>query len=152
MKKVAWQEQIEQSVARRLRREVLRFLRSDPRRTLRLLWLALRYRRQLTTILRTARWLREAAADPAVQSNARTVATDLADARQRLRAVGVSKLLGDPDMQAVLQRTGDHLAELNDAAANRRRPRRRLRRFGLVVGAAALLGGAYAALSRDSRL
>jgi hypothetical protein len=119
-----------------------------PGKALRVSLLAIRYRRAILLVTRSARRATElgstvsrVAADPKVRTEAGSSVSSLVLAGKRARRVGVAKAPSDKQVAAHLRRAGRHASR---AMTTARHPRRRiLRTTTIVTGAGALSGAAY---------
>jgi hypothetical protein len=120
-------------------------LRRHPRRLLRIALLVARHRKALATgrrVMDIPGIVREAATDPAAQSEARLALSAISRAANRVREVGMAEALVDEEVIDHLRRAITHVSNTTSAAAPPHRRRRAVTRPAAVAVGAGFLAGA----------
>jgi hypothetical protein len=120
-------------------------VRRHPRRLLRVALLVARHRKGLATARRVMElpgMVREAAADPAAQSEARLAMSAISRAADRVRELGIAEALADKEVIDHLRRATAHASNATSAVTPPPRRRRAATRPAAITVGACLLAGA----------
>lgn len=136
---------------KQIRKVGLRAVRRNPRRAIRLLLFAARHRKGLALMIKASRRasrltgkVQQTAANPKVHAEVKLAVSDLVQAAQRARKVGVTNVLDDKRVAHQLRQASRH-ASSAVAATRHTRPRHLMARaMAMTVGAGVLGGLAYA--------